>query len=73
MPEKLKQCPCGVIPDDLCIEEGRSSKWAFASCGKCGEWTIEFRTNYLELGSIECKDIAYEAWNNAPRGEKNDI
>jgi hypothetical protein len=36
----------------------------------CGEWNIEFRTNYAEHGSEEIMRRAREAWNAAPRGKK---
>lgn len=64
----LKPCPCGRPIDDLFISHTNAGgKWAFVSGDCCGEWMIEFRANYLPLESDECKCLAREAWNNAPR------
>ena len=71
MVSNLKPCPCGKIPVVLCITDaGQGRKWANASCNYCGEWTIEFRTEYNDLDSPECLDFAVSAWNNAPRSTK---
>ena len=64
----LKQCPCGKTPDDLgVVDAGQGSKWAYAVPSCCGEWTIEFRTDYNYLHSGECMELAIKAWNEAPR------
>lgn len=66
---EIKQCPCGKIPASLGITDAcQGGKWAYAVPDCCGEWTIEFRTSYLDLHSEECMDLAIEAWNEAPRG-----
>ncbi len=68
MIDKLLSCPCGKIPAKLCLaQNGQGSKWASATCGECGEWSIEFRTGYHALDSEECMKFAIEGWNNAPR------
>lgn len=69
----LAACPCGNIPPSLCIvgEQG-SAKWAHVYGMCCGEWLIEFRTNYHALDSAECMALATEAWNEAPRAANND-
>jgi hypothetical protein len=36
----------------------------------CGDWHIEFRTNYAAHDSEEIMRLAREAWNDAPRGKK---
>ncbi len=64
---KLKPCPCGQTPKELCLEEGHTSKRAWASCEFCGEWNIDFRTNYKGLASPECRELANLSWNRAPR------
>jgi hypothetical protein len=64
---KFRQCACGVIPDRLGIAEGDCSKWAWATCGSCGEWSIEFRTQYSQ-DPDELNRLAAEAWNGAARG-----
>ena len=66
---KLQKCPCGQIPTDLNIEEGSSCKYGFASGDCCGEWLIEFRTEYQKLNSKKCKDLAKNAWNGALRSK----
>ena len=61
----LKPCPCGAVPESLAIMEGGCSKWAWCACGTCGEWSVEFRTNY----SQDPEDLQFraaEAWNRAP-------
>jgi len=64
----LKICPCGKTPDVLSITDAnQGGKWACVSCDKCGEWTIEFRTQYC-IGE-ELVRLATEAWNEAPRHE----
>lgn len=63
----LNVCPCGKVPVSLFISPGGSCKRAYV-CGECcGEWNIEFRTQYHELDSAECEDLAREAWNDATR------
>lgn len=65
----LKRCPCGVIPKELAIT-GNSNfvKYAYVYGDCCGEWEIEFRTQYKDLESDECMALAIKAWNEAPRG-----
>ena len=66
---ELKRCPCGSVPKQLDVTDaGQGGKWAWVSCGLCGEWSIEFRTQYLDLQSDECYKLAVQAWNEAPRG-----
>ena len=72
MTVELKRCPCGEVPTTVCVIEGNSSKYMHVVGGCCGEWMIEFRTNYHPAGTSECKALAVEAWNNAPRGNWND-
>lgn len=68
MSEKLLPCPCGKVPDHLSLSDnGQSGKWAQATCPDCGEWSIEFRTDYKPLS--ECQGRALEAWNAAPRAQ----
>lgn len=67
MNKKLKPCPCGCIPAELnIVQNGQGVKWAsiYPSC--CGEWSIEFRTQYKALDSEECMVLATKAWNKAP-------
>ena len=65
---ELKQCPCGTTPSQLFISDiGQGGKWASASGDCCGEWNIEFRTQYHNLNSDECMKLAIEAWNEATR------
>ena len=65
---ELAICPCGKVPNDLFIvDTGQGGKWALVCGSCCGEWYIEFRTGYNDLGSAECKRLAQEAWNAAPR------
>lgn len=33
----------------------------------CGEWSVEFRTQYKPADSPECYALAVQAWNDAPR------
>jgi len=70
--EKLKPCPCGATPERLNVVEGSSCKWAFASGDCCGEWLVEFRTQYANLESEECYELAASAWNEASRAEGRD-
>ena len=66
----LNPCPCGKVPTELgIIDSVEGSKYAFAVGNCCGEWHIEFRANYKLPDSPECKALACEAWNAAPRGE----
>jgi hypothetical protein len=67
----LRPCPCGQTPDDLVITgDGSRPKWATAAGNCCTEWDIEFRNGYLPLASDECRELAAEAWNSAPRGRQ---
>ena len=64
----IKPCPCGETPDTLCLmDNGQGSKWGNATCNKCGEWTVEFRTKYHSFDSKECMEQAIIYWNEAPR------
>ena len=64
---QLKPCPCGKMPERLQITEGSTMKYAFVSGVCCGEWNIEFRTNYLTAEAPECMNLAIKAWNRSPR------
>ena len=64
----LKSCPCGQPLDGLIItENGQGTKYANVAGNCCGEWMIEFRTNYESLESKKCMQLAISAWNSAPR------
>ena len=63
----LLACPCGKVPNDVFVVEGDSCKRAYVAGICCGEWHIEFRTNYEDLKSEKCKKLAIKAWNEAPR------
>ena len=74
MADDLAPCPCGQVPEKLCVQEaGQGSKWAMVSGYCCGDWHIEFRTNYAEHDSEEIMLLAREAWNAAPRGKGNEL
>ena len=69
MSDEIESCPCGQVPEKLCVQEaGQGSKWAMVNGYCCGEWNIEFRTNYTKIGSEENNWLARQAWNAAPRG-----
>ena len=71
MTNVLKPCPCGKTPADIGVYDVfQGGKWAFAVPDCCGEWNIEFRTNYKDIDSDECKQFAREAWNAAPRANR---
>ncbi len=66
--DKLKPCPCGKIPTNLLLcDNGQGNKWGDASGDCCGEWRIEFRSDYNSFDSKEAMDIAVRYWNEAPR------
>jgi len=67
---ELKACPCGKTPDRLSITESATSKWAFVSGDCCGDWLVEFRTNYHDLASSEMYELAEKAWNEMPRTDE---
>lgn len=70
MTDDLAPCPCGEIPEKLCIEgAGLGRKHAMVSGYCCGDWHIEFRTYYEPLDSEKIMRLAREAWNAAPRGK----
>ncbi len=72
--EKLAACPCGKTPTDVEIYDAcQGGKWANVQPNCCGEWMIEFRTNYEPLDSAECKWLAIQAWNSAPRAANAEI
>jgi hypothetical protein len=63
---ELKNCPCGKTPESLGVEDtGQGGKWADVVPDCCGEWRIEFRTQY-ETGN-KLYALAVEAWNDVPR------
>lgn len=66
---QIQPCPCGKTPEKLIITDaGQGGKWAYVSSNCCGEWNIEFRTDYFRLDSVECEELAIKGWNDAPRG-----
>lgn len=64
---RLLSCPCGEVPESLHVIAGDTCKWAFAYGGCCGEWHVEFRTEYHDIESPECMDLAVDKWNAAQR------
>lgn len=66
LPTEIRPCCCGATPVQLSITEGSSSKYAWATCEWCAEWSIEFRTNYSQ-DLAELQQLAVKAWNSAPR------
>ncbi len=64
---KLKPCPCGKTPKELAINT-TDCKWFHAGGSCCGEWEIEFRSNYTDATSGAAMELAIAAWNDAPRG-----
>jgi len=65
----LKRCPCGSDPVKLCIiDAGQGGKYAYATGPCCNEWHVEFRTDYENLESDKCMELAIKAWNSSPRG-----
>lgn len=70
MPEKLKPCPCGRVPEELDIDQSITSRRYTAEPSCCHGWMVEFFSpteHYDELSKL-----ATAAWNAAPRGESND-
>lgn len=65
-PGECAACPCGEIPEKLCITE-QCGKHALVGGNCCGDWHVEFRTKYHPIGSPELSALALEAWNAAPR------
>lgn len=64
----MKPCPCGKTPNELHVTDAaQGGKWAFASGDCCGEWNIEFRTEYNIIGGEACAELAIIAWNDTPR------
>jgi len=63
---KLKYCPCGAKPTELCLTPGSSLKWAHATCNKCDVWSVEFFTGYKKLDSEQAMQAAVDEWNLAP-------
>ena len=69
---ELLPCPCGKIPEMLIVSDaGQGGKWAYVSGNCCSEWELEFRTDYYNLDTKECLDLATERWNEAPRTALN--
>lgn len=65
MIDELKPCPCGTTPEKLVLDGPPRSKWMYVSGQCCGEWNVEFRTDWAP--DAECYRLAVEAWNDAPR------
>ena len=69
---ELMPCPCGQTPQRLVVEgvdDGESPKWARVGGLCCGSWDIEFRNDYMRVGSEQSNRRASEAWNAAPRAK----
>lgn len=54
--ENLKPCPRGQTPKSVSIADN-GSKWAYVSGDCCGEWNIEFRTQYHRIDTPECWEV----------------
>ena len=65
---KLKMCPCGKIPEKLCLGRGTIGFYAYAYADCCGDWQIEFKAKYEHYESDACMELAVKAWNNVKRG-----
>ena len=63
---ELRRCPCGETPESIGVCACSPVKYCMAIPSCCGEWMIEFRANYA-VGD-ELKELAEQAWNDAPRG-----
>lgn len=66
MIEEFASCPCGEIPEKLCVTE-KNGHIALVAGICCGGWGVEFLTRYQEIGSPELMALALAAWNAAPR------
>jgi hypothetical protein len=66
MSNELKPCPCGKTPESLGLADN-GAKWAYAYGDCCSEWHIEFRTQYHELDTDACMELAIVAWNESSR------
>lgn len=67
---KLEKCPCGDTPYELYIcnfHAGSKYAYVYGSC--CEYWEVEFRTKHADIGSIEIKELATDAWNHAKRAK----
>ena len=64
---KLNPCPCGQTPTKLDIIGENQAKWSYVSGNCCGEWSIEFRANYMRMHDLKLIKLAVQAWNDAPR------
>ena len=70
--KRIAPCPCGKVPSKLHITgEHSRAKWAEVCGDCCGEWSIEFRNQYHELGGLESERLALSAWNAAPRSKQH--
>jgi len=67
---EILPCPCGQTPKELhSVDNGQGGKWAMVYGDCCGEWHVEYRTEYKDLESPEGKEIARVAWNFTPRAK----
>jgi hypothetical protein len=67
--ETLRRCPCGEIPESICIQVFHGPKetrvFAYPSC--CSVWHVELNVSNIDIFSINRIKLAIDAWNNAPR------
>jgi hypothetical protein len=61
----IKRCPCGEYPSQVMVDDGDSVKWNRVSGDCCGDWEIEFRSDYKTGAALY--SAAKDAWNNAKR------
>ncbi len=66
--DSLQLCPCGQTPSALWVYPSNTCKYAYVSGDCCGEWNLEFRTEYNDLDSDACMNLAIHYWNHAVRG-----
>jgi len=62
----MNRCPCGDKPSELVFVEGPSCKYGFIQGNCCGDWLVEFPTEYNEPGP-ELDRLMVQAWNHAKR------
>lgn len=65
---ELAKCPCGCTPSAIVVVSEDQSKWSYACGDCCGDWHIEFRSNYFKSDDARLQILANEAWNNTTRG-----
>ena len=75
MSVELAQCPCGVTPKRLVLQDGDTYRWMYITGDCCHEWMLEGRRHrsQLPLDDEINLQLAVDTWNGAMRWNTGEV